>query len=210
VFDDGDLDWTPIRWCRGVRVRGVRRAEGDRTHDLAIAASSEGRVKREMTAVPAGKEEAGDMGAGGHVGRPTIVVGVDGSTPSWDAFAWAAGEALRSGGRIVAVFVSSLIDPGEALGSTAPLGYSAAVDARDEVAQELADEVARRADTLGVEVRFVRGLGDASRALAEVARSERADLMVVGRSAKMLHRLIGSVSRRLVLKHDGPVIVVVP
>ena len=41
-------------------------------------------------------------------------------------------------------------------------------------------------------------------------RSEQADLMVVGRSAKMLHRLAGSVSRRLVLTHGSPVIVVVP
>jgi nucleotide-binding universal stress UspA family protein len=163
-----------------------------------------------MTAMPTRKVEARDQGAGGHAGGPTIVVGVDGSAPGWDAFAWAAGEALRSNGRIVAVFVTSVIEPGEGLGSTGPLGYAAAVEARDELAEELANDVARRADSLGVDVRFVRGIGDASRVLTEVARSERADLMVVGRSAKMLHRLVGSVSRRLVRKHDGPVIVVVP
>jgi Universal stress protein family len=55
----------------------------------------------------------------------------------------------------------------------------------------------------------MRGMGDAPRALAEVAQSEQADLMVVGQSAKMPHRLVGSVSRRLVLKHDSPVIVIV-
>jgi nucleotide-binding universal stress UspA family protein len=162
-----------------------------------------------MTWTRTRSEEAGDNAAG-HVGTPTIVVGVDGSAPSWDAFAWAAGEALRSKGRIVAVFVTSLMEPGEALGSTAPLGYAAASDARDELAEQMAEEVAQRADVLGVDVKFVRGIGDAPRALAEVARTERADLMVVGRSEKLLHRLIGSVSRRLVLKHDGPVIVVVP
>jgi nucleotide-binding universal stress UspA family protein len=43
-----------------------------------------------------------------------------------------------------------------------------------------------------------------------VAQTEHADLMVVGRSAKMLHRLAGSVSRRLVLNRESPVIVVVP
>jgi nucleotide-binding universal stress UspA family protein len=43
-----------------------------------------------------------------------------------------------------------------------------------------------------------------------VARSQRADLIAVGRSAKVLHRLAGSTSRRLVLSRDLPVIVVVP
>jgi nucleotide-binding universal stress UspA family protein len=137
-------------------------------------------------------------------------VGVDGSAPSWDAFAWAAGEARRANGRIVAVFVTSLIEPEEALGSTAPLGYAAAVEARDQLAEELAAEVVRRADMLGVEVSFVRGMGDAVHVLTEVAHSEHADMMVVGRSAKMLHRLAGSVSRRLVLNRQSPVIVVVP
>jgi nucleotide-binding universal stress UspA family protein len=162
-----------------------------------------------MTAIPTKKDQARDDSTAAHVGNPVIVVGVDGSVPSWDAFAWAAGEALRSSGRIVGVFATSVIEPGEAIGS-APLGYAAAVNARDAMAEELAVEVARRADLLGVKVKFVRGMGDASRVLTEVARSEKADLMVVGRSAKMLHRLAGSVGRRLVLKHESPVIVVVP
>lgn len=79
-----------------------------------------------------------------------------------------------------------------------------------EMAEELAAEVARRADSFGVEVRFVTGMGDRPRVLTEVARSEQADLIVVGRSAKMPHRLAGSVGRRLVLERDGLVIVVVP
>jgi nucleotide-binding universal stress UspA family protein len=68
----------------------------------------------------------------------------------------------------------------------------------------------RRGDTHGVKVKCVRGMGDTPRVLSDVARSERTDLMVVGRSAKMLYRLVGSVSRRLVLNHESPVIVVVP
>ena len=162
-----------------------------------------------MTTVPVAREKADDV-APDDSGRPMIVVGVDGSTPSWDAFAWAAGEAQRSDGRIVAVFVTPLIEPEEALGSTAPLGYAAAVDARDQTAEDLAAEVARRADTLGVEVTFVRRTGDAVHVLTEVAHSAQADLVVVGRSAKMLHRLAGSVSRRLVLNRESPVLVVVP
>ena len=163
-----------------------------------------------MTAIPVTEVSAADEPAADDAGRPTLVVGVDGSAPSWDAFAWAAGEARRAQGRIVAVFVTALIEPQEALGSTAPLGYPAAADARDQMADELAAEVARRADTLGVEVKFIRGFGDAVHVLTDVASSKHADLMVVGRSAKMLHRLAGSVSRRLVLNRESPVIVVVP
>jgi nucleotide-binding universal stress UspA family protein len=163
-----------------------------------------------MTAVPVAQGNAGDDVSADDSGRPMLVVGVDGSAPSWDALAWAAGEAQRGNGRIVAVFVTPAIEPEEALGSTAPLGYAAAVDARDQVAEELAAEVARRADALGVKVRFIRGVGDTVRVLTEVAHSQHADLMVVGRSSKMLHRLAGSVSRRLVLKRESPVIVVVP
>jgi nucleotide-binding universal stress UspA family protein len=163
-----------------------------------------------MTAVPVAREGAGDNVSADDSGRPLLVVGVDGTGPSWDAFAWAAGEARRANGRIVAVFVTALIEPEEALGSTAPLGYAAAADARDDMAGQLSAEVARRADALGVEVRFVRRIGDAVRVLTDVAHSEHADLVVVGRSAKILHRLAGSVSRRLVLNRESPVLVVVP
>jgi nucleotide-binding universal stress UspA family protein len=163
-----------------------------------------------MTAVPVTEITSDDTVATDHVGRPELVVGVDGSPPSWDAFAWAAGEARRSNGRILAVYVTPLIEPEEALGSAVPSTYAVAAEARDEVAEELEAEVAKRGTSLGIEVRFVRRIGDAVHELTEVARSVHSDLMVVGRSEKMLHRLAGSVSRRLVLKRDSPVIVVVP
>jgi nucleotide-binding universal stress UspA family protein len=163
-----------------------------------------------MTAVPIAGEDRGDNVVADCVGRSVLVVGVDGTAPSWDAFAWAAGEARRSDGRIVAVFATALIEPEESFGVTAPLGYAVAEETRDQMAAQLAAEVARRANLLGLDVRFVRAIGDATHALTEVARSECADLIVVGRSAKMLHRLAGSVGRRLVLKRQGPVLVVVP
>jgi nucleotide-binding universal stress UspA family protein len=163
-----------------------------------------------MTAIPIVHGNTGDNEAADYVGRPTLVVGVDGSAPSWGAFAWAAGEARGGNRRIVAVFVTSQIEPEEAFGTTAPLGYAVAQETRDQMAGQLAAEVAKRADALRVEVNFVRGTGDASRVLAEVACSEQADLIVVGRSAKMLHRLVGSVGRRLVLNRHSPVLVVVP
>ena len=90
-----------------------------------------------MTAVSVTEGKTGDNAAADHGGRPTLVVGVDGSAPSWDAFAWAAGEARRGNGRIAAVFVTSLIEPEEAFGTTAPLGYAVAEATRDQMAEEL-------------------------------------------------------------------------
>jgi nucleotide-binding universal stress UspA family protein len=168
------------------------------------------RKGRDMTAVPVTETKAVDDAAAERSGRQVLVVGVDGSDPSWDAFAWAAGEARRCRGRIIAVFVTPLVEPEAALSVSAPYNYSSALEARDQMAEELAGEVARRADELGVEVSFVREKGDAAHVLTEVALSEHADLIAVGRSAKMVHRLAGSVSRRLVLCRDLPVTVIVP
>ncbi len=162
-----------------------------------------------MTAVPVTEAKAGDN-AVEPSGRPVLVVGVDGSGPSWDAFAWAAGEARRCSGRLVAVFVTPLVEPEAALSISAPYNYSDALDARDQIAEEMSDEVARRAHELGIEVSFVREKGDRAHVLTEVARSEHADLIAVGRSTKMLHRLAGSVSHRLVRDRRLPVTVVVP
>src|SRR5580704_11506164 len=114
-----------------------------------------------MTAVPVGEGKAGTNAEPDYSGRPMLVVGVDGSAPSWDAYAWAAGEARRGHGRILAVFVTSLTEPEDALGTLAPFGFGVAVEARNQMAEQLAAEVARRADALGVEVNFVREIGDA-------------------------------------------------
>src|ERR1700730_8171246 len=115
----------------------------------------------------------------GHGTTPVIVVVVDGSPPSWDAFYWAAGDA-------------------------------AVEQARDEVASQLKNQAEERARDLGVHLRFVWERGDAAPAIIRFAKSVRADLIVVGQSAKILHHLAGSLSRRLVSRHDAPVIVVVP
>jgi hypothetical protein len=72
-----------------------------------------------MTHAPS-REELNRDNSSGHVGGPVIIVGVDGSDPSWDALAWAAGEALRSNSRIVAVFATTSFEAGEVLGSTPP------------------------------------------------------------------------------------------
>jgi len=138
--------------------------------------------------------------------KQVIVVGLDGSPTSWDAFAWAAKEVSRTGGRLIGVYAAPVVEPGTEFG--VPVYYGA--DARDEMVGQLKDEAERRARDLGVQLRFVRELGDAAHALTRVSMSVEADLIVVGRSAKILHHLAGSLGRRLMSRHDAPVIVVVP
>ena len=139
---------------------------------------------------------------------PVIVVGLDGSPASWDAFSWAAGEAVRAGGSLIAVYVTPVVEPVAAVGMY--FDYAAAEQARQDVAAELAGEAAQRAGELGVPLSFVRESGDTAHALTSVAHSAGADLVVVGKSAKLWHHVAGSLGRRLVCRHDAPVIVVVP
>jgi nucleotide-binding universal stress UspA family protein len=139
---------------------------------------------------------------------PVIVVGVDGSPTSWDAFSWAAGEAVRSRGRLIVVYVMPFTERAAALG--VPYDYVGFEDARQAIAAELEDETLRRARDIGISVRFIGEYGDATDALADVARNVNANLVVVGRSAKRWHQVAGSLSHRLVCRKDSPVVVVVP
>lgn len=139
---------------------------------------------------------------------PLIVVGLDGSSTSWDAFSWAAGEATRCGGSLVALYVMPLVETVAVFGEAA--GYAAVEEARDEVAGELELEAQERARELDVNLRFISERGDPAQTITHVAHSLGADLIVVGKSAKMLHHLAGSLGRRLVARPDVPAIVVVP
>jgi nucleotide-binding universal stress UspA family protein len=143
-----------------------------------------------------------------NVTAPVIVVGLDGSRTSWDAFCWAAGEAARINGKVVAVYVVPLTEAAAAF--PVPYDYAGVEQARREVADELKREASHRADQLGVELCFVTEYGDATCALTDTARVLHAKLVVVGRSAKVLHRLAGSLSHRLISRNDAPVVVVVP
>jgi len=152
---------------------------------------------------------AQDPSAGATGGTaPLILVGLDGSPTSWDAFSWAAGEAIRCNGSLFAVYVVPAVEPAAVFGESQ--GYAAVEQAREEVGVQLRDEAQRRARDLGVPLRFVSGRGDTAPTIIRIARSLGADLIVVGRSAKMLHHLAGSLGRRLVSRRDAPVIAVVP
>jgi nucleotide-binding universal stress UspA family protein len=142
------------------------------------------------------------------VAAPVIVVGLDGSPSSWDAFCWAAGEALRINGQVVAVYAVPFTEV--AAGFGVPYDYAGVEQARQDVADELRSEACNRAHELGVALRFVTEYGDANHALTDIARALHANLVVVGRSTKVLHHLAGSLSHRLTSRNDAPVVVVVP
>jgi nucleotide-binding universal stress UspA family protein len=143
-----------------------------------------------------------------------IVVGIDGSDTSWDAFCWACGEARRLGCRAVAVFVD--MSPGVASATaTAPfaggaVAYEVIQQAGIDQAEELDVQVRAYGDNHGVDVTFVHCHGDPTRDLLRVSSAVHADLLVVGRSTKVRHHLAGSLGRRLVGKRDAPIVVVVP
>jgi nucleotide-binding universal stress UspA family protein len=139
---------------------------------------------------------------------PVIVVGLDGSPSSWDAFSWAAGEAARSNGKVVAVNVAPLTGVASAFG--VPFDYAGVEQARRQVADELKAQAAHRANELGIELSFVCEYGDAAHALTDIACRVHANLVVVGRSEKVLHHLAGSLSHRLTSRNNAPIVVVVP
>jgi K+-sensing histidine kinase KdpD len=136
-----------------------------------------------------------------------VVVGVDGSDTSWDAFWWACGEANRLGGQTVAVFVSGTGGwPDVAIAADCAYKYLMAT----ERAEQLRRQVQRHAADQAIKVAFVHVSGDATTQLLRIAAAHRADQIVVGRSTKNRHQLAGSLGRRLVGKRKAPVVVVVP
>lgn len=145
-----------------------------------------------------------------------VVVGLDGSPSSWDAFFWACGEAQRRGQRLLAVFVSHAAgaNPGAAVAACAlvpvPVVLHEWERASNEQAAQLLAEVERCAKDRQIELSFVHCRGDATRELLRTGVAAKADLIVVGRSAKAWHHLAGSISRQLVSKAGAPVVVVVP
>lgn len=161
-----------------------------------------------MTEARAAMHSPGIPRPPGGATAPVIVVGLDGSPTSWDAFSWAAGEALRTGGSLIAVYATPIVEPVAAVGGY--FDYAAAGQARREAAGQLKAEAAQRAGELGAPLTFAWELGAAADCLTSVARSAGAHLLVVGRSAKVLHRLAGSLGRQLVSRQDAPVVVVVP
>jgi len=143
--------------------------------------------------------------------KARVVVGIDGSDTSWDAFCWACGETRRLGGSTVAVFVGPT-PAAASVTATASLAvaYGALQQAMTDQAEKLSDQVRAYGHDHGVDVAFVHTQGDAARELLRIANADHADLLVVGRSTKARHHIAGSLGRRLVGRRGAPIVVVVP
>jgi nucleotide-binding universal stress UspA family protein len=140
-------------------------------------------------------------------GPSVILVGVDDSVTALRAAAYTAGLARRQGTRVVVLYVAPMT--GMALATSAGAGVLAAEnEVHDEIAKELADRAETMARELGISVTFMTAHGDPYHEITRVAMETRADAIVVGASLKAGHRLMGSLAVRLVRAGKWPVTVV--
>lgn len=138
--------------------------------------------------------------------KQTILVGVDGSSESYNAVDWAGAYAQHYGARVhvlctygLASFTSPSLEP----------GYVSLDDAKlREAAQKAVNEGLARLEPFQVEVSSSIEIGDAAGVL--VGHSSRVDLIVVGSrgGGSFVDRLLGSVSASLPVHADCPVVVV--
>jgi nucleotide-binding universal stress UspA family protein len=140
-------------------------------------------------------------------GPTAILVGVDDSTTSLRAAAYAVGLARRQGAKVTVVYVAPLAS----LATATPGGADLAA-ARRQAFSQIADGMRRRFEEaskeLGVPITFIATEGDPFSELRRIADETRADAVVVGASAHAGHRLIGSLAVRLVRAGRWPVTVV--
>ena len=122
----------------------------------------------------------------------SIVVGTDGSDPSYRGFAMAVGLAVREQGCVHACFVSHV--PGAAAlgGFFAPVPLVSDAESDEHLAQFVTQELGQAS----VRGDFTCRSGEVAAELEQLAEDCKADLVVVGRSAHpALH--LGGVPRQL-------------
>ena len=154
-----------------------------------------------MTEVAPGQFELGTDGP------KVILVGVDDTTTSLRAAAYAGGLARRQGASVTVVFVAPIASFGAATPGGAELA-AAQRESTGQTADSLRRRVAEGSADLGISITLIVAEGDAYTEIRRIADEIRADAVVVGASAKAGHRLIGSLAVRLVRAGRWPVTVV--
>jgi nucleotide-binding universal stress UspA family protein len=135
-----------------------------------------------------------------------IVVGVDGSDESWEAFDQALDLASKVGASLTAVRA-------EHLSTWASLGLGPTLgdvyEADERVRGELVEEAHRRGETLGVSIAVATPKGRPAEELIAVAEELHADLVVVGhRGRGGATSWLGSVTQEVVHRAPCSVLVV--
>ncbi|MBU2666193.1 universal stress protein [Actinoplanes bogorensis] len=140
-------------------------------------------------------------------GPGTILVGIDGSTSSLRAAAYAAGLARRQGSRLVALYVrthpSALLPLADTGGAVATV-----IDTQDAVEKELRAMFVDRLAELDLDARLLVRTGEPYGEIIDAAAELHADAVIVGRSTQALHRIAGSLGSKLVRCGRWPVTVV--
>ncbi|WP_223198532.1 universal stress protein [Solihabitans fulvus] len=139
----------------------------------------------------------------GKDGVSSVVVGVDGSPPSLNAAAWAAGLARRENATLVLVYV----EPVTSAAYWTPLGMASATEAAQAYLAELRETAGHYLSEHGVHWEVVHQRGDPATALESVADELKADCIVVGKSRRR-GGLLGTVPKGLLAHSMRPVVVV--
>lgn len=137
-----------------------------------------------------------------------ILIGVDGSACSDAALRHVMGSSWPAGATFLVVSAAApvFIGPGE----TGPLAMAEAIHQQEESHKEIATWAAERLRRAGLHATARVGHGDPRTVLEETARSERADLLVVGSHGRsgVKKLLLGSVADHVVAHAPCPVLVV--
>ena len=133
-----------------------------------------------------------------------VIVGYDGSSPSRNALAYAAGMARRLGRSLLVIHVCSsgvYCEPltGQVIGLP---GHTR------ELEKWLLSELDQVTDRTGLDVHVRTRRGSPARELAAAAAEQGADALVIGAPSRTLHQLCGSVPGWLARHARCPVVVV--
>jgi len=138
-----------------------------------------------------------------------VLIGVDSSSFSEDAVQhvidspWPKDTTFL----VVSVVPQIFIGPGEAV---APRAVTELIEQQQQFHKEVAESTARRLVSAGLKAVARTPYGDPRAMLEEAARSERADLMIVGSHGRsgIQKLLLGSVAAHVVAHAPCPVLVV--
>ncbi len=152
---------------------------------------------------PSGEAELGTDGPGG------IVVGVDGTETSLRALAYAAGLARRQGTPLIVVYVRQPLRTPVALSGWVDAGIVAAeAEAQKDMEDEVWTQITSDVTAWGCGARVMIRNGSPLTELRRVAEQSGAEMIIVGASASLGHRLFGSLGRRLLRCKPCPVTIV--